>query len=283
MIFWIASYPKSGNTWLRALLSSYFYSEDGIFDQKLLENIDQFPEKKYFKSFKYDPKVITDTSKFWIKAQELINKDNKLKFLKTHNILGAIDNNKFTNKKNTLGAIYIVRDPRNIITSLQNHYELDKDEALKFILNEKKYIYDFRSQGNYSDFQFISSWEKNYKSWMLQNIFPIKIIKYEDLTTKTYDVFYQVIKFIENVNGSNKKFNKLKAINSINSTTFEKMRKLEKNFGFKESILSKNFPVKIPFFHLGPKNDWKIIFDKNYQNKINSIFKTNLEELDYIN
>ena len=137
MIFWIASYPKSGNTWLRALLSSYFYSEDGIFDQKLLENIDQFPEKKYFKSFKYDPKVITDTSKFWIKAQELINKDNKLKFLKTHNILGAIDNNKFTNKKNTLGAIYIVRDPRNIITSLQNHYELDKDEALKFILNEK--------------------------------------------------------------------------------------------------------------------------------------------------
>ena len=37
MIFWIASYPKSGNTWLRSLLSSYYYSEDGLFDQKLLE------------------------------------------------------------------------------------------------------------------------------------------------------------------------------------------------------------------------------------------------------
>ena len=49
MIFWIASYPKSGNTWLRALLSSYFYSEDGTFDQKLLENIDQFPEKNTLK------------------------------------------------------------------------------------------------------------------------------------------------------------------------------------------------------------------------------------------
>ena len=86
---------------------------------------------------------------------------------------------------------------------MQNHYELDKDEALKFILNEKKYIYDFRSQGNYSDFQFISSWEKIINPDVAK-YFPIKIIKYEDLTTKTYEVFYQVIKFIENVNGSNK-------------------------------------------------------------------------------
>ena len=51
MIFWIASYPKSGNTWLRSLLSSYFYSKDGIFDQSLLSKIGQFPEKKYFKDF----------------------------------------------------------------------------------------------------------------------------------------------------------------------------------------------------------------------------------------
>ena len=45
MIFWIASYPKSGNTWLRALLSSYYYSENGNFDQKLLRTIDQFPKR----------------------------------------------------------------------------------------------------------------------------------------------------------------------------------------------------------------------------------------------
>ena len=48
MIFWIASYPKSGNTWLRSLLSSYYFSKDGFFDQKLLIQISQFPEKKYF-------------------------------------------------------------------------------------------------------------------------------------------------------------------------------------------------------------------------------------------
>jgi len=45
MIFWIASYPKSGNTWLRALISAYYYSKDGIFNQNILKNIRQFPEK----------------------------------------------------------------------------------------------------------------------------------------------------------------------------------------------------------------------------------------------
>ena len=43
MILWIASYPKSGNTWLRTLLSDYYYSADGVFDQNILKNIGQFP------------------------------------------------------------------------------------------------------------------------------------------------------------------------------------------------------------------------------------------------
>ena len=43
---------------------------------------------------------------------------------------------------------------------LQNHYELSKDEALKFMLNEKKYIHDYHAKDDFSDFQFISSWKK---------------------------------------------------------------------------------------------------------------------------
>mgnify|MGYP003301960640 CR=1 FL=1 len=135
--------PKSGNTWLRALLSSYFYSEDGIFKQDLLKNIAQFPEKRHFSEFNYDPKIVTDTSKFWIKAQEKINLNNELNFLKTHNILGSINNSNFTNKKNTIGAIYIVRDPRNVITSLKNHYHHESfEESKKFIFDENKGIFN---------------------------------------------------------------------------------------------------------------------------------------------
>lgn len=282
MIFWIASYPKSGNTWLRALLSSYFYSEEGIFNQDLLKNIDQFPEKRHFSDFNYDPKIVTDTSKFWIKAQEKINLNNELNFLKTHNILGSINNSNFTNKKNTIGAIYIVRDPRNVLTSLQNHYELSKDEALKFMLSEKKYIHDYHTKNDFSDFQFISSWEKNYQSWINQKILPVKLIRYEDLNVNTLDVLKEIIEFIQNTIQEKKDFNFLKAQNAVKSTNFENMKNMEKKSGFLESILSKNDTKKIPFFHLGPKNDWKSIFDKRYQNKLNSIFENNLKELNYL-
>ena len=122
MIFWIASYPKSGNTWLRALLSSYFYSAEGIFNQDLLKNIDQFPEKRHFSDFNYDPKIVTDTSKFWIKAQEKINLNNELNFLKTHNILGSINNSNFTNKKNKITAETVKKE---INDSLESVYEKD--------------------------------------------------------------------------------------------------------------------------------------------------------------
>ena len=282
MIFWIASYPKSGNTWLRSLLTSYYFSEDGIFDQKLLKNIGQFPEKKHFVKFKYNSKIVTDTSRFWIKAQEKLNKDNKLKFFKTHNILGAIDNNYFTNKKNTLGAIYILRDPRNIVTSIQNHYELSAEEAIDFMLNEKKFIYDFHKKNDFSDFQFISSWEKNYKSWLKQDVIPLKIIKYEDLYTETFNVLKETIKFIEIKSGNKGTFNIQKAKNSVKSTTFDNMKKIENKEGFLESVLSKKNVSKVPFFHLGPKNNWKNIYDQDYQKKLFSLFKNNLKELNYI-
>ena len=282
MIFWIASYPKSGNTWLRSLLSSYYYSENGNFQQRLLEKIGQFPEKKHFTGFDYNPAIVTDTSKFWIRAQEKINEDKKIRFFKTHNILGAINENKFTNIKNTIGCIYIVRDPRNIVTSLKNHYEMTTEDAINFMVNEKKFIHDHRAENDYSDFQFISSWEKNYKSWISQKNFPTKYIRYEDLYNQTFNIFKEIIEFIDKIKNSNNKFDIKKAKNSIHNCSFNVMQNIEKREGFLESIMSKNESKKIPFFHLGPKNDWQDIFDENYQKKLNTIFNKNLKELRYV-
>ena len=283
MILWIASYPKSGNTWLRALLSSYYFSTDGNFKQSLLSNIEQFPQKKYFNNFTYNPKIITDTSRYWIEAQENINKNGKINFFKTHNILGAINNINFTNNKNTIGAVYIIRDPRNVITSLQNHYELSSNEALEFMLNEKKYIYDHYVENDFSDFQFISSWEKNYKSWKYQNEFPIKIVKYEDLTNDIYSCFYEIIKFINQITNKNDLIDEKKMKKSIHSTSFQKLKEIENSKGFLESVKSKKKNSQIPFFNMGPKNDWKKILNEDLKVKINNIFEKNLEELSYFN
>ena len=282
MIFWIASYPKSGNTWVRSLLSSYYFTNDGIFNQKLLANIEQFPQKKFFADFKYNSSVVGDTAKHWIKAQEKINLDNKIRFLKTHNSLSAINGYQFTNPKNTIGCIYVIRDPRNVITSLKNHFELNNEEALKFMMNEKKFTYDFHALKDYSDFQFISSWENNYKSWKNQILIPVKFIKYEDLIDKTFIIFKEIVEFINKLSNVEKKFNKKKALNSVRTTSFNNLSNLEKRQGFIESLISKNEKKKIPFFHLGPENDWKKMLDENLKKKLFDIFQENLKDLSYL-
>ncbi|MDB4033968.1 sulfotransferase domain-containing protein [Candidatus Pelagibacter sp.] len=283
MIFWIASYPKSGNTWLRTLISAYYYSKDGIFNQNILKNIGQFPEKRHFVDFNYNPENVTDTAKFWIKSQEKINKDKKIRFFKTHNTFGKVNNYDFTNKDNSAGCIYIVRDPRNVITSLENHYEMHHEEALKWITNLNKYIYDVHKikEDGYSNFQFISSWNINYKSWNIQKKIPIKIIKYEDLLKETFVVFKDIVEFVNKTLNIKEKINIDKLKNSVNSTNFNKLKNDEKNNGFIEAVLSKKNEKKIPFFNLGPDNDWRKILDKDKQEKLTNIFKDDLIELGY--
>tara|TARA_X000000368_G_scaffold371092_1_gene320688 strand:- start:203 stop:1060 length:858 start_codon:yes stop_codon:yes gene_type:complete len=285
MIFWIASYPKSGNTWLRALISTYYYSENGVFEDKLLKKIDQFPTKKYFKDFEYDKKNAGDTCKFWIKAQEKVNVEKEIKFFKTHNVFGKVNDFDFTNSQNSIGGLYVIRDPRNVITSIKNHYQLNDEQAIDWITNEKNFIYNVQSfeENGFSDFQFISSWKTNYKSWKIQKKIPIKFIKYEDLINKTYVVFLEVINYINTITKNNQKIDKEKIKKTLKSTTFETLKNNEIKKGFSEAVPSREDKnKKISFFHLGPKNDWKKILNRDLKIKIEKSFEKDLKELSYL-
>ena len=76
MIIWLASFPKSGNTLVRSLLSSYFFSENGDFNFELLSNIKQFPKKVFFSKLGVNLNDKSEIAKNYIQAQKIIN--NKL-------------------------------------------------------------------------------------------------------------------------------------------------------------------------------------------------------------
>ena len=130
MIFWLASYPKSGNTWIRTFISTYYFTNNDTFEFSNLKNIKQFPHERFFDK---DIRNINSAISSWDGVQKKINNQNKIVFLKTHSALATINNYKFTSKKHSIGAIYIVRDPRNVITSLSNHYELNFEQSFLFL------------------------------------------------------------------------------------------------------------------------------------------------------
>ena len=282
MIIWLTSYPKNGNTWLRSLISAYYYTNDGVFlGEEQLQNIQQFPSKKYLTNFDYNLQKPGDSVRFWVAAQDKINLDKNIKFFKTHNALVKLGPNDFTNKRNSLGGIYIVRDPRNVLDSFSRHYQIDYDNALKLMQDEKSFTYDFKKNNDYSDYQFISSWEKNYQSWKNNKLIPVKFIRYEDLLSETFIVFKEIVEFIDTITNNRKGFSREKAKNAVQSTSFENLKKIEIEKGFSESITARKDQKKIPFFHLGPKNQWQKNFDEEFIKKLKDIFDKSLKELNY--
>ena len=89
------------------------------------------------------------------------------------------------------------------------------------------------------------------------NLLPVKFLKYEDLLSETFFVFKEIIEFINKLTNNKSGFSREKAKNAVNTTSFENLKKIEESNGFSESIISREEKKKIPFFHLGPKNNWQ--------------------------
>ena len=283
MIIWLASYPKSGNTYVRAFLSAYYFSENGQFDFSQISNIEQFPHEKFFKQ---EVNSITDASRQWVPIQREINKDKKIRFFKTHSFLGNYQNNEFTSPETTLGAVYIVRDPRNVLTSLKNHYSLDDDKALEMITDKSRSL--MSNNGSHASLNFISSWAENYLSWFKDNRFRRLFIKYEDLITNKYETFRDIIVFTNTLMNRAEGVDKSKLQKAIETTNFNVLKKKEmsetfdgSDNGFKSwrKFHSEN---KNLFFNLGPENNWEKILKTKISNEIEISFEKEMKKLEYL-
>jgi len=279
MIIWLASYPKSGNTLIRSILATYFFSKDGIFNFDHLYKIGQFPSLDFFKKAGVDISNKEEIFKNYISAQKQLNQQNgtKINFLKTHSSFFANNNISFSNKENTLGAIYIVRDPRNVVTSIAHHYQLTENDALDRMFEKNSFI---GKTDTHADI-FLSSWNFNYLSWkkLKDNVL---FIKYEDLIKNKKETLIKVFKFFEKLGMKNSSFDLAKLDKVIESTEFNKMKKLEENVEFTEAVIDKKTGQRIPFFNLGPKNQWKNFLKAETVKKIENAFKKEMQELGYL-
>ncbi len=278
MIIWIASYPKSGNTWVRSFLSAYYFCEKGIFDIENLKLIEDYPNKQFFKEQVKEGEI----HKHWDESQKRILDEKKVKFLKTHNSLIKAFGNHFTQPKYSLGVIHIIRDPRNIITSVKNHHDFKTyDEALKFMQNDNAILNDYKHLKNFAKTAIINSWRINYQSWMQNNYYRRFTIKYEEMIENPKQIFRDLIVFINAVCRINDKVDVEKLNNAIETTSFKNLQNIEEQGKFSESVYSLNDNRKIKFFYQGPGNDWRKNLDKAMKKKMNEYYKEDLIKLGY--
>lgn len=276
MIVWLASYPKSGNTLVRSMLSAYNFSNTGEFNFELLKNIKQFPSQSLLQNLGVDTSNKIEIVKNYVSAQEEINKrdGNSIRFLKTHSALHSINGYPFTNYKNSLGAIYIVRDPRKVVLSNANHYQVALDESFKqlssgTVLGEDKFL------------MHIGSWSSNYNSWKEFNkLDKYLLIKYEDLILKPKEAFISILEFIHKLTKTKFVLDELKLNNVLKTTTFEYLQNLEKKENFPESRKTKDGKL-INFFKYGKKNTGKNLPEEINKN-IEKNFNLEMKELGYL-
>lgn len=280
MIIWLASYPKSGNTLLRSIIGTYFFSKDGEFKFDYVYQIGQFPQLNYFDRIGINTSNDKEIFKNYVNAQNLINENNKkIKFFKTHSAFfeHKEKNSNFTNEANSLGAIYVVRDPRNVATSYAHHYSVDIDEATKRICNKGL----FNVKTDLLPETYLSSWGNHYLSWKRKDL-KVLLVKYEDLIKDKKKSLINIFKFFETLGMNKSVFNIAKLNKVIKSTDFQKMKELEKKKGFHESALDPKTGKKKDFFNKGPNNNWENnLTDKN-RKYIEENFKKEMQELGYL-
>ena len=173
-----------------------------------------------------------------INTQDFLNLDNKTKFFKTHHVNCKIGSSSFTDLNNTLGVIYIVRDPRNVITSILHHYHKSSyQEAKEFIFDENRWLgllKETNTKARDIDLPtLIGSWKTHYNSWKVVNK-NFLLIKYEELLLNPENEFKKIIEYLKNliqINIDGQRFKR-----AIEACSFKNLKTIEDKEGFIESV-----------------------------------------------
>lgn len=249
-IYWLASYPKSGNTWLRVLLTNYLRNDDKPADINDLDistigfNRDVFDECLGIESSDLTEKQIEyyRPSVYEKMADEI----SEPLFLKIHDayFYNAEDRPIFS-KTATAGAIYLVRNPLDVAVSYAHHQDEPIDKIIRLMNEDDAFLAGSEKDGGQL-LQKLSSWSNHVKSWTNEPDLNIHVVRYEDLLLDTIKEFSKIVKF------AGLEFDPKRIEKSVEFSRFEQLKKQETVHGFNEKQ-----PTAKSFFRRGRANSWR--------------------------
>lgn len=239
-IVWLASYPKSGNTWVRAFLTTLTKGKtEGFLDNliaPMASNRLFIEDYLYLESSEYTPAELLDLRppSYRAFAEEL---EEVPFFIKAHDAYVQTNRNEFLFPADiSLGAVYIVRNPLDVAVSFAHHNGASIDATITSLANASYAL--GRAEGTIRPQleQPMSTWNGHVTSWIDQAEIPVEIVRYEDLKNDTFGSFKRIIQFC-NLGSTDDEIHA-----AIELSSFQNLQSQEQLEGFREKpFKSKNF------------------------------------------
>jgi hypothetical protein len=272
-IIWLASYPKSGNTWVRAFLANLLSNPkaplpindlpDYILGDNLLRHYEQYSGKKAEELTPEDVVKLRPKVHDWFAASR---RDDV--FVKTHNALLIVEGAPLITPSATAGAIYVVRNPLDVAVSFAHHYQVTYERAVESLCDENYYLP--ASSGQLP--QYLSSWSRHLRSWTKAPGLTLHLMRYEDMTKAPVKAFGKLVKFL----GLPKDPARLRK--AIKFSSFRELARQEKRTAFVEARPD----GKTPFFRAGQSGSWRGALTDDQVAALIDVHREAMVELGYL-
>ena len=252
-IIWIASYPKSGSTWLRAFLHNYVRNAEAPHDINSLMDLTT-GESSAARYQRLDPRPPSDYSIADVQRlrpavhRALADAHPGLVFVKTHNALLVVGGVQTITKDVTSGAIYILRDPRDVAISYSRHLGRPIDETIAIMADVEA------ATGGTDEkvYERLSSWSAHVHFWTRRPHAELHVMRYEDITASPLEAFGGLIRFL----GQEPPADRL--ARAVGFSEFAVLRAQEEARGFIEQPTRSSGP----FFRAGQVGQWQAVLTR---------------------
>ncbi len=274
-IVWLASYPKSGNTWLRAFLANLIANRvEPLRPDEIRDYTDYETRPERFSELAGRPSTELDVAeiaalRFDVHAL-IAQRAQGTRLLMTHNFCGSFEGHPLFNWEVTAGAIYVVRNPLDVAVSMTHHFGLTLEEAIDRLGDER--VASVNDEVAVS--HLIGSWSSHVKGWadMAERAQgKVIVLRYEDLLDKPAKHFARAAKLI------GLGHDKARIERAVRHTSFQTLSALEKKHGFVEAV-----DEKTRFFHKGRANQWREALSREQVERIVRDHREQMQRFRYV-